>query len=50
MAARPRGCEATLREWLVGMGQREADRQMAHLFCELLVRLRPVGLGDEHAA
>lgn len=35
--------EATLREWLASMGRREADRQMAHLFCELLVRLQTVG-------
>ena len=34
--------EGTLREWLVNMGQRGADRQMAHLFCELLVRLQVV--------
>ena len=38
--------EGTLREWLVNMGQRQADRQMAHLFCELLVRLRVVGCAD----
>jgi CRP-like cAMP-binding protein len=38
--------EATLREWLVSMGQRSADRQMAHLFCELHLRLKLVGLGD----
>lgn len=36
--------EGTLRAWLVNMGQRDADRQMAHLVCELLVRLRVVGL------
>lgn len=36
--------EAILREWLVGMGQRTADRRMAHLFCELHVRFRTVGL------
>lgn len=36
--------EGTLRAWLVNMGQRDADRQMAHLVCELLVRLRMVGL------
>ena len=41
--------EAILREWLVGMGQRSADRQMAHLFCELLVRLQIVGLATENA-
>ena len=25
------------------MGQREADKQMAHFFCEMLVRLKVVG-------
>jgi CRP-like cAMP-binding protein len=35
--------EAILREWLVGMGRRPADRQIAHLFCELLSRLQAVG-------
>lgn len=37
---------ATLRTWLVNMGQRPADKQMAHLICELLVRLQTVGLAD----
>jgi CRP-like cAMP-binding protein len=36
--------EAVLREWLVGMGRRAADKRMAHLFCELFLRLRSVGL------
>ncbi|HVI30840.1 Crp/Fnr family transcriptional regulator [Phenylobacterium sp.] len=36
--------EAVLREWLVGMGRRSADQQVAHLVCELLQRLRAVGL------
>ncbi len=35
--------EAILREWLVGMGQRPAERQVAHVLCELLVRLQSVG-------
>ena len=35
--------EATLREWLANMGQRDANRQTAHLFCELLCRLQAVG-------
>ena len=34
--------EATLREWLVNMGRRPADQQMAHFFCEMLHRLRSV--------
>jgi CRP-like cAMP-binding protein len=36
--------EAVLREWMVGMGRRPADKQIAHLFCELRLRLRSVGL------
>ncbi|MGF7147317.1 CRP-like cAMP-binding protein [Sphingomonas zeicaulis] len=35
--------EGTLREWLVGMGQRPTDQQTAHLFCELLARLQAIG-------
>ena len=38
--------EGTLREWLVNMGQRAADRQMAHLFCELHVRLLAIGMAE----
>lgn len=34
---------AIMREWLASMGRRSADRQLAHLFCELLVRLKAVG-------
>src|SRR4051812_46604531 len=35
--------EATLREWLVNVGRRSADERIAHLMCELLLRLRAVG-------
>ena len=35
--------EAVLREWLVNNGNRQADRRIAHLFCELLLRLEAVG-------
>lgn len=38
--------EATLREWLVNMGQRDAESSIAHLFCELHLRLKGVGLSD----
>lgn len=38
--------EATLREWLVNLGQRGAEERIAHLFCELHLRLRSVGLAD----
>lgn len=41
--------EATLREWLVNLGQRKTEERVAHLFCELHLRLRAVGLAnDEH--
>jgi len=36
--------EAILREWLLNMGRRPADQQIASLFCELVWRLRTVGL------
>ncbi len=36
--------EGILREWLVNMGRREAEQRMAHLFCELHIRLETVGL------
>lgn len=39
--------EATLREWLVNIGCRSALERIAHLFCELLVRLQAVGLASE---
>jgi len=39
--------EGTLREWLVSMGQRGANEQMAHVFCELHLRLRSVGLAED---
>lgn len=36
--------EAILREWIMNLGRRSAVERLAHLFCELLVRLRAVGL------
>jgi CRP-like cAMP-binding protein len=35
--------EAVLREWLVNLGGRTPDQRLAHLLCELLVRLDAVG-------
>ena len=35
--------EAVLREWLVNLGSRPASQRIAHLFCELLLRLEAVG-------
>src|SRR3954463_15112417 len=34
------------REWLLNVGQRDAYRRIAHLFCELYTRLNAVGLVD----
>lgn len=34
---------AVLREWLVNMGGRTPDQRIAHLLCELLMRLEAVG-------
>ncbi|UYW33148.1 Crp/Fnr family transcriptional regulator [Methylorubrum extorquens] len=36
--------EARLRVWLVNLGCRSAVERLAHLFCELFMRLREVGL------
>jgi CRP-like cAMP-binding protein len=36
--------EATTREWVTNLGQRTAFERLAHLFCELFLRLRGVGL------
>ncbi len=38
--------QGILREWLTNLGQRGADQRMAHLFCELLLRLQVVGLAN----
>lgn len=35
---------ATMRQWLVNMGRRPCEQRLAHLLCEMLVRLRVVGL------
>ena len=42
--------EGTLREWLVNLGSRPAEERVAHLLCELLFRLRVVGMsvGDSY--
>ncbi|MGY2053125.1 Crp/Fnr family transcriptional regulator [Methylobacterium sp. JK268] len=38
--------EATQREWTTNLGQRDALERIAHLFCEVFIRLRSVGLTD----
>jgi CRP-like cAMP-binding protein len=39
---------AIFREWLAGVGRRTAHQRVGHLICELLVRLRALGLTDDH--
>jgi len=40
---------AIFREWVTNVGRREAYNRMAHVLCELLVRLRAVGLAEAYA-
>ncbi len=40
---------AVFRQWMVGLGRRSAHTRIAHLLCELLVRLRAVELAEDHA-
>lgn len=40
---------AIFRQWMVGLGRRSAYSQMAHLLCELLVRLKAVSLVEDYA-
>ncbi|UVF22394.1 Crp/Fnr family transcriptional regulator (plasmid) [Microvirga terrae] len=40
---------AVFRQWVVNVGRRPALTRMAHLLCELLVRLRAVELVEDHA-
>ncbi|MDP4575692.1 Crp/Fnr family transcriptional regulator [Qipengyuania sp. G39] len=39
--------ESILRQWLTNLGQRFAYERMAHIFCELWLRMTIVGLADE---
>jgi CRP-like cAMP-binding protein len=39
---------AIFREWVLNVGRRDAFSRMAHVLCELLTRLRAVGLADDH--
>src|SRR5215217_1262760 len=39
---------AIFREWVMNVGQREGASRMAHVLCELLVRLRAVDLVEDH--
>ena len=37
---------AIFREWMVGLGRREAYGRIAHLLCEVMTKLKAVGLAD----
>jgi CRP-like cAMP-binding protein len=37
------------RSWMLSIGQRAAYNRVAHLLCEMLVRLKAVGLAEDHA-
>ena len=37
---------AVFREWMIGIGRRSAQTRIAHLLCEVMVRMRAVGLAD----
>jgi CRP-like cAMP-binding protein len=41
---------AIFREWTVNVGRREAYARIAHILCELMVRLQVVGLTQDHTA
>lgn len=36
------------RAWMIGMGRRSAFEQVAHLFCDLYMKLQAVGLADHY--
>ncbi len=40
---------AIFREWMIGIGRRAAYARVAHLLCEFLVRMRAVGLAEDHS-
>ncbi|QRM33910.1 Crp/Fnr family transcriptional regulator [Microvirga sp. VF16] len=40
---------AIFREWMLNIGRREAYNRIAHLFCEMQVRLSAVGLVEDYA-
>jgi CRP-like cAMP-binding protein len=37
---------AVFREWMVGIGRRTAETRIAHVLCEVFVRMRAVGLAN----
>jgi CRP-like cAMP-binding protein len=40
-------CNAVQREWAINLGQRSAFERVAHLFCEIFLRLETVGLTQQ---
>ena len=40
---------AVFREWMVGIGRRSAFVRIAHLFCEMIVRMQAVGLSSDYS-
>jgi CRP-like cAMP-binding protein len=38
---------AIFREWMVGLGRRDAYQRIAHLICEMALRTKAVGLADD---
>jgi CRP-like cAMP-binding protein len=40
---------AIFREWIVNVGSRDAHSRIAHLLCELYLRLKAVGLTDGYS-
>jgi CRP-like cAMP-binding protein len=40
---------AIFREWMVGMGRRDAPSRIAHVLCELFIKLQAVGLTKDHS-
>jgi CRP-like cAMP-binding protein len=39
---------AIFREWMIGMGRRSAYTRIAHVLCEVFVRLKAMGLANGH--
>jgi CRP-like cAMP-binding protein len=39
---------AIFREWMIGMGRRSAYERIAHLFCEMYLKLQAVGLAEDY--
>jgi CRP-like cAMP-binding protein len=40
---------AVFREWMVGIGRRSAFKRIAHLFCEMILRMQAVGLSSNYS-